>query len=256
MKGFWRGLAALVFLGAPASASASAEAAKTAQPGYLIVVGQSSDRAAMGRYAAALPPVYAEHQGYYLGIGGPGRGVTWLQGPWRDRSLVLGRFPTREAVDAFWWDEDYRKAARLRDRAGVFSVLAVASSGPTPFQGEGAGFLVVMLSSIDPGRADKAADAFSRTVTESGGVVMTPLTPAIAQPLEGDTIFDRVWIAGWPSLSARDAFLSSRSGKAAQSAWTGAGFAVSATIDGVASTQPPPAATPAPPTAAAPARRR
>jgi uncharacterized protein (DUF1330 family) len=253
MQRLWGILAAAILLASPALGQT--DPAKSAAPGYLVVVGQSSNRAAMGRYAGALPPIYAKHQGYYLGIGGPGRGVTWLQGPWRDRSLVLGRFPTREAVETFWWDEDYRSAVRLRDRAGVFSVLAVPSTGPTPFQGADAGFLIVMLASSEAGRADSAGETFARAVVESGGVVMSPLAPATARPLEGDTVFDRVWIAGWPSLAAREAFLASRSGRAARDAWSKAGFASAATINGVARAEAAPAAAPVRPPAAAPVRR-
>jgi uncharacterized protein (DUF1330 family) len=215
--------------------------AQSPSPGYLVVVGQSSDREKMGRYASALPPIYAKHEGYYLGIGGPGRGVTWLDGPWANRSLVLGRFPSRAEVDQFWWDEDYRQATRLRDAAGVFSVLAAEGAGETPFQGPEAGFLVVMLSSKSAEDSQDAAERFTSAVTESGGVVMTP-TGAPPSPLEGDTVFDRLWIAAWPSKAARAAFLESRSGQAARRAWNKAGFAAAATIDGVPRAQRPPAA--------------
>src|SRR5512140_1489192 len=83
-----------------------------AAPGYLLVIGKGTDREKMGTYARALPPVYAKGGGRYLAIGGPGRGVEWLGGPWRDRSIVLARFDGVPQVLAFWWGEDYRQAAR------------------------------------------------------------------------------------------------------------------------------------------------
>ena len=64
-------------------------------PSYLLVVGKTTDRVKIGAYAAALPPIYAANNAYYLAIGGAGRGVTWLEGPWRDRSIILGKFPSR-----------------------------------------------------------------------------------------------------------------------------------------------------------------
>ena len=74
-------------------------------PGYLLVVGKTTDRAKIGAYAASLPPIYASLDGYYLAIGASGRGVTWLEGPWTDRSVIFAKFPTRAGGDAFWWGE-------------------------------------------------------------------------------------------------------------------------------------------------------
>ena len=94
-------------------------------PAYLLVLGKAADRDRMAAYSRALPPIYSKYRGRYLALGGAGRGIDWLAGPVRDRSLVLARFDAVDDVLAFWWSEDYRAASRLRERAGQFTVLAL-----------------------------------------------------------------------------------------------------------------------------------
>ena len=77
-------------------------------PAYLLVLGKAADRDRMAAYSRALPPVYSKYRGRYLALGGAGRGIDWLAGPVRDRSLVLARFDAFDDVLAFWWSEEYR----------------------------------------------------------------------------------------------------------------------------------------------------
>lgn len=239
------GLVAMTSL-APRLAAAQATAA--ANPGYLVVVGKTTDRAKIGAYAASLPPIYASLDGYYLAIGAPGRGVTWLEGPWTDRSIIFAKFPTRAGADAFWWGEAYRTAIRKRDNAGVFSVVAIEGAGPTPFEGAGAGFLVVMTGPTGKGpqemeASERAATSLIDGVKRSGGQLVNSAGLGQFTPMEGDTLFDRVVVAAWPSLAARDVYLASADAAEAKRLRGLAGISAVAAANGIARTQTPPAAT-------------
>jgi uncharacterized protein (DUF1330 family) len=249
-------LAALAATGAAAglagSGPTSAQPMEAGNPGLLLVYGRSTDAARMRQYAMALPPIYAAHDGYYLGIGGQGRGVNWIEGgpSWQTRSLVLAHFPSLARVQEFWWSEPYRAAVRLRERAGVFSVQGLDATGPVVNQGAGAAYLVMLLATADARRADVAATALGAAVAASGGAMLTGTqtgTGAAAPvALEGDLPFDRVWIASWPDAAARERFLTSRAGRTAARLRAAAGMTVAATLDGVARAQRPPAASPRP----------
>jgi uncharacterized protein (DUF1330 family) len=219
-------------------------------PAYLLVVGKTTDRTKITGYAASLPPIYAANNAYYAAIGGAGRGVSWLEGPWQDRSLILGSFPSRAAIDNFWWGEAYRTAVRKRDNAGVFSVIAI--SGDAPFAAEGAdkGYLVVMTAPKNPSQeqaaqSDVAAQSLRQGVQASGGTILASQTAQQFTTLEGDTVFDRLTIAAWPSLAARDAYLASASARRSATQRAGLGISVVVSANGVPRTQLPPAAIPA-----------
>jgi uncharacterized protein (DUF1330 family) len=218
-------------------------------PGYLLVVGKTTDRAKIGAYAASLPPIYASLDGYYLAIGAPGRGVTWLEGPWTDRSVIFAKFPTRAGADAFWWGEAYRTAIRKRDNAGVFSVVAIEGTSPTPFEGAGAGFLIVMTGSIgkgadEQGASDRATASLVDGVNRSGGQLIN--SPGVGQfmSMEGDTVFDRFVVASWPSVAARDAYLASADAAEAKRLRQLAGISAVASANGVPRNQAPTAVSP------------
>lgn len=215
-------------------APAPSVTASEALPGYLVVVGKATDRARIGTYAASLGPIYGTHNGGYLAVGAGGRGVRWLEGPWADRSLVIARFVGRSDIDAFWWGEPYRAAIRLRDRAGVFSVVALDGQGVQAPPAPGSAYLLVMSGAPSGTPAAKAAleraDAALRAgVARSGGAILT--APGFSA-LEGDTLFDRVVLASWPSAAARDAWLASREARAARRLREKAGLSVVAAADG------------------------
>ncbi len=233
----------------------AAQAAPSPNPGYLLVVGKTTDRAKIGAYAASLPPIYASLDGYYLAIGAPGRGVTWLEGPWTDRSVIFAKFPTRGGADAFWWGEAYRTTIRKRDNAGVFSVVAIEGTGPTPFEGAGAGFLIVMTGPTGKGAteqdaSDRAVRSLVDGVKRSGGQLVN--APGIGQftAMEGDTVFDRFVVAAWPSLAARDAYLASADAAEAKRLRQLAGISAVVAANGVPRNQAPTAVNPNPTTAA------
>lgn len=243
----WTSLIALS-LTTTGSAVAQTIIAEPSLPGYILVVGNTTNRTKIGTYAAALPPIYASHNAYYLAIGGAGRGVTWLEGPWQDRSLILGRFLSRDDVDKFWWGDAYRAAIRKRDNAGVFSVVALQGVVPLPFEGVGAGYLIVITAPRDGtpdqlARAQRAASSLSKGVTASGGVLITSDAAGAFTSLEGDTPFSRYTIAAWSSIAARDSYVASGAGRTAARLRRGLGLSVVASANGVPRTQAPPAAT-------------
>jgi uncharacterized protein (DUF1330 family) len=214
-------------------------------PGYLLVVGKTTDRAKIGAYVAALPAIYAQHNGRYLALGGAGRGVAFLEGPWSDRSLILANFPNRSAIDAFWWGEAYRNAIRKRDNAGVFSVVALTGSRALPFDGNNVGYLIVMTGPRDasPAQAnasEAAAQALQDSVTAAGGVFLTSTQAGQFTSMEGDTVFDRFIIAAWPNLTVRDAYLASASARRTARLRARVGYSVVISANGLARPQTPP----------------
>jgi uncharacterized protein (DUF1330 family) len=219
--------------------------AQTSQrPGLLLVVGKTTDRAKIGSYAASLPAIYASHQAYYLSIGGSGRGVTWLEGPWKDRSIIFAKFQSRSDVDAFWWGEPYRAAIRKRDNAGVFSVVALESTVPTFPEGPEAGYLIIMTALQDDqlrsrAASERAAAALANGVRKTGGVMVAASQAGQFTALEGDTLFHQINIAAWPSKSGRDAYLASLAGKAAARLRKRSGLSAVAISDGVPRSQQP-----------------
>jgi uncharacterized protein (DUF1330 family) len=248
MKRALAGLTILVSAFASFS-TAWAQAPEINSGSYILVVGKTTDRAKIGAYAASLPSIYASLDAYYVAIGGAGRGVTWLEGPWKDRSLILGKFPSRAAVDAFWWGEPYRAAIRKRDNAGVFSVVTLNGIAPLQYEGANAAFLIVMTAPRDGSpnqlrRSELAAATLRSGVEASGGQMITPVAQGQFTSLEGDTVFDRFAVAAWPTIAARDAYLASRLGKRAAQLRAGLGMSAVAAANGVARNQLPPAATP------------
>jgi uncharacterized protein (DUF1330 family) len=231
----------------PISSVAQNVTPSTTNPGYLLVVGKTTDRAKIGVYAAALPPIYADNNAYYLAIGGAGRGVTSLEGPWADRSIIFAKFPSRAQIDAFWWGEDYRAAIRKRDNAGVFSVVALESLAPTLLEGPGTGYLIVMTAPKDASPAqvrlsNRAAIALRDSVARSGGSLLTSTDAGQFTSMEGDTLFDRFVIAAWPNVAARDAYVSSQAARKIARLRGRLGISVVFSANGVPRAQRPPAA--------------
>jgi uncharacterized protein (DUF1330 family) len=232
----------------PQSSMAQNAAPQPTNPAYLLVVGKTTDRAKIGAYASALPPLYASHDAYYLAIGGSGRGVTPLEGPWLDRSIIFAKFPSRAEIDAFWWGDEYRAVIRKRDNAGVFSVVALQSLTPTPFEGPGTGYLIVMTApkNASPEQtqlSNRAAIALRDSVALAGGILLTSHDADQFTSMEGDTLFDRFIIAAWPNLAARDAYISSPAAYRIARLRGRLGLSVVFSANGVPRTQRPPAAT-------------
>jgi uncharacterized protein (DUF1330 family) len=91
------------------------------RPTYLVVTATVTDPARMAAYAKALADsgLYAAHGGAYVLIGRP---VADLEN-WDGRSVVVARFPSREAAEAFWNSDTYQERVKpLRAGAGAFHV--------------------------------------------------------------------------------------------------------------------------------------
>lgn len=96
------------------------------RPGYLLVLGQPLERDGMDKYQAKLPPIYADHSGYRLVMGGKSGGVEFLNGGLQNLSVMLAKFPSPDDVSQFWWSDAYREAYTIRRSAGRFSAVALA----------------------------------------------------------------------------------------------------------------------------------
>ena len=88
---------------------------------YLLVQGHVTDREGFKAYNAALPPIYHKYGGEYLALV-PAPLVEVAEGPAENRSIVLARFPSREAARAFWDSPEYAEAKKLREGKGTFFV--------------------------------------------------------------------------------------------------------------------------------------
>ena len=140
--------------------------------GYSIAIARDMSPEKMKPYSSSLPPIYEKYQGKYLAIGGPGRGVDWLCGDWGNRMVMVGEFPTPEAVGDFWWGPEYRASAKLREGAVTVDVGQVAGTDVAPST-DNTVFLLIAVSAAAP-------------VTVSLGDTVISATPEHITTLEGD----------------------------------------------------------------------
>jgi uncharacterized protein (DUF1330 family) len=95
-----------------------------ARPGYLIVQGVVTDREGFRAYSAALPPIYEKYGGRYLAMA-PAPLVEVAEGDAEGRSVVVARFPSKDAAWAFWKSPEYAAAKKLREGKGTFYVMVL-----------------------------------------------------------------------------------------------------------------------------------
>lgn len=173
-------------------------------PGFLFVTGAFWDEAQQKQYSAALPPIYRQYDGAYLAIGG-GAAVQVIEGLWHPRGLVFARFASTEAVARFWWSDEYRAAARLRQGGGAFTVLNM--TGQAEPHGPGGAYLFTLTRARDTqGLAALAAriDALARV---HGGRTIVDAAANSQRPLEGAFFDTALVIQHWGSVEAQQAFL-------------------------------------------------
>jgi uncharacterized protein (DUF1330 family) len=91
------------------------------RPAYLLVQGTVTDREGFQAYSAALPPIYQKYRGEYLALV-PAPQIDVLEGPPELRSVVIARFPSKAAAQAFWHSPEYTAAKALRAGKGTFYV--------------------------------------------------------------------------------------------------------------------------------------
>lgn len=91
------------------------------KPGYILVQGTVTNVEKIQAYSALLPPIYAKYKGEYLFFSPPPK-VELAEGVAENRSVIMARFPSKEAAWAFWTSPEYTAAKALREGAGTFFV--------------------------------------------------------------------------------------------------------------------------------------
>jgi uncharacterized protein (DUF1330 family) len=92
---------------------------------YMVVLGKVFDRPAfMEGYAAKLPPLYEKYGGTYVAVS---RELEILEGAPGFESVVIARWPSEKAAQAFWNSPEYKELIRARtdNRWGEFTVVLV-----------------------------------------------------------------------------------------------------------------------------------
>lgn len=100
------------------------EQGRGTRPGYLVVQGTVTDRDGFKAYSAALPPIYEKYGGHYLAMV-PAPLVEVAEGDAEHRSVVVAKFPSKEAAWAFWNSPEYAEAKKLREGKGSFYVMVL-----------------------------------------------------------------------------------------------------------------------------------
>jgi uncharacterized protein (DUF1330 family) len=91
------------------------------KPAFLLVQATVTDREGFQAYNAALPPIYAKFAGSYAAVV-PAPLVEVLEGEPEHRSVVIARFPSKQAALDFWNSPEYTAAKQLRAGKGTFYV--------------------------------------------------------------------------------------------------------------------------------------
>ena len=89
---------------------------------YMIVDIEVHDPVTYDQYKAGVPPLVHKHGGEYLVRGGEMR---VLEGEWNPSRLVVLRFPTLEAAEAFHNDPAYQPLKALRQSATTTNLVVV-----------------------------------------------------------------------------------------------------------------------------------
>jgi uncharacterized protein (DUF1330 family) len=172
-----------------------------AAPGYLLVLGHSLDMAKMAAYSAALPPIYKKFGGFYLGIGGPGRGVELLEGGWFDHSMVLARFPSKADIPKFWWSPEYTQAKELRKGAGTFNVFAMAGNANEAPLGQPS-FMISISRAFDAAKVAEINAKEDEKLKARGVHVIAQAKFAEVERLEGDLMDFDFRVIAFPTQAA------------------------------------------------------
>ena len=93
-------------------------------PAYLLVQGKVTDIEGFKAYNAALPPIYKKYGGHYITLT-PAPKVEIAEGEPRNESILMAKFPSKEAAWGFWNSAEYVAAKKLRDGKGVFYVTVL-----------------------------------------------------------------------------------------------------------------------------------
>lgn len=200
-------LAFAAALALPAAAQQAAPAAAAPRPGYLFVMGTSTNPEAMGKYARTLPPIYAKYGGYYIASGGVDRGVRVLEGDFGQRSLVIAKFPALDGPNAFWWSSEYRASVEIRKGAGTFNVLKLKGVPGDVDKPEGKPAYLVSIAEIrQPEKLKPYAEVARPLLAKYGAVFVSAGGRKDIELLEGEFGNKAVNIVRFPSLAALRGF--------------------------------------------------
>lgn len=94
------------------------------KPGYLLVQGKVTDLEGFKAYNAALPPIYEKFGGRYITVT-PAPKVEVAEGESRHESILIAKFPSKEAAWGFWKSAEYEAAKKLREGKGTFFVTVL-----------------------------------------------------------------------------------------------------------------------------------
>ena len=97
---------------------------KPAAPAFLLVQGKVTDIEGFRLYNAALPPIYEKYGGRYLAVM-PASRIEVAEGDPRRESVVIARFPSKQAAWDFWKSPEYEAAKKLREGKGEFFVTII-----------------------------------------------------------------------------------------------------------------------------------
>jgi uncharacterized protein (DUF1330 family) len=89
---------------------------------YMIVDIEVHDHVTYERYKAGAPALVHKHGGEYLVRGGP---MSVFEGDWKPARLVVLRFPTMAAAEAFINDPEYQPLKALRQQSTRSNMLVV-----------------------------------------------------------------------------------------------------------------------------------
>lgn len=102
----------------------------------MIADAEVNDPEAYEEYLEKAPAFVARHGGEYLARGGA---FEVLRGDWKPTRLVIFRFPSRQAIDDFMNDPDYRPLKAIREAATTPRNLLIVDAVDPADIGPGAG---------------------------------------------------------------------------------------------------------------------
>lgn len=179
-------------------------------PGFLFVNATVTDSEKLGAYGRALPPVYAKYNGQYRIFGGIGRGINVLAGAAQHESVIFAEFESLDAVETFWWSEEYRAVFPLRAGAGQFDVVGIAGTGAEPYQPTGGvqpAYVFTFIKTNDREKAMAYVKATQDLTAKSPGRVIALARPSDVKVLEGPKPDFTIEISSWPSVASFEDYL-------------------------------------------------
>ena len=91
-------------------------------PAYVVVDVQRTDLERALRYSTASGPSVERHGGRFLARGGA---TQVLEGDWDPERLVIIRFDSAAAAQAWYDSDDYLEARAIREEAGTWRMVVV-----------------------------------------------------------------------------------------------------------------------------------